>query len=68
LHFSERYGIIRTSNEGKKPEGGLATSDSKKEVVFMSLEMILFLNSLVEKGYIVSYRVTKDKVYVIIKK
>jgi hypothetical protein len=50
------------------PEGGLAASYFKKEVVFMSSEMILFLNFLVEKGYIASYHVTKNKVYVIIKK
>jgi DNA-binding PadR family transcriptional regulator len=34
----------------------------------MSFEIIHILNFLVEKGYIVSYRVTKNKVYVIIKK
>jgi hypothetical protein len=34
----------------------------------MGFEIIRFLDFLVEKGYIVSYRVTKDKVYVIIKK
>jgi hypothetical protein len=30
----------------------------------MEIEMVLFLMFLVDKGYIVSFRVTKDKIYV----
>ena len=32
------------------------------------MELIRFLNFLIESGYIHSFRVTKEKIYVIIKK
>ena len=45
----------------------VSTSD-KKEVVFMGYDLIRFLTFLVNVGALQSFRVTKDKIYVIIKK
>ena len=44
----------------------VSTSD-KKEVIFMRIELII-LQLFLEAGYINSFRVTKDKIYVTIKK
>lgn len=55
---------MSSSNGGNSEAVG---TSEKKEVVFMRNEFILFLTSLVDVGYLVSFRVTKDKIYVTIK-
>ena len=43
-------------------------TSGKKEVVFMRIDRLLILSLLLEAGYITSFHVTKDKIYVTIKK
>ena len=60
------YDIMQLSNKGKSSKA-VSTSD-KKEVIFMRFELIALLSWLVREGYITSFHVTKDKIYVTIKK
>ena len=60
-----KYGIIPLSNEGDSPEA--VSTSRKKEVVFMRFDLIELLAALLEEGYIISFRVTKSKIYVAIK-
>lgn len=39
-----------------------------KGVVFMRIDLIVILSFLLERGYVKSFRVTQDKIYVTIKK
>ncbi len=59
------YGIMPLSNEGDSPEA--VSTSRKKEVVFMRFDLIELLAALLEEGYIISFRVTKSKIYVAIK-
>ena len=56
LTSSFDYDIIPLSNKGKK------------EVRRMRKDFLLFLSFLVDAGYIVSFRVTKDKIFITVRK
>lgn len=64
MQFSTKCAIIYSSSKGE-PEA-VSTSD-KKEVIFMRIELVI-LELLLQSGYINSFRVTKDKIFVTIKK
>ena len=66
LTSSFDYDIIPLSNKGKSSKA-VSTSD-KKEVRRMRKDFILFLSFLVDAGYIMAFRVTKDKIFITIRK